>query len=322
MSRPICAASCSSQRTCAVAASAVAALGQTLLECFQSEGQSRHGLSDLIVQFSRNPPLLLFLGRSQPTKQMRTLGLRALEDIDVGQHAVNHMTPVGRSFRPSRRAQPVFSAIVRIESGIRRCRICRSRGRSPPNEARAARCGGSICAKIRSADHLVSPDRRLGKPSNAQKRLQPLNSFAVRSQRHVPSSAASIASAPRFSLSSSAAADCKRLHAAPLRDFAGDHQSKRDGEPDTRRRSCEQQPQRAGHGRIQFRHGNTNMDRPPFRAGKDAVDGFDIHALPRLGSSRIRAAARNGFLHGRCCRTCTGGPGVRACARRSFPWRQ
>ena len=52
------------------------------------------------------------------------------------------------------------------------------------------------------------------------------------------------------------------------------------------------------------------MDRPPFRAGKGAVDGFDIHSLPRLGAQRTRAATGNGFLHGRRFRTCTDGPGV------------
>ena len=48
------------------------------------------------------------------------------------------------------------------------------------------------------------------------------------------------------------------------------------------------------------------MDRPSFGAGQHAVDGFNIDALTRLRSRRIRAAARHGFLHGRRCRACTG----------------
>ena len=114
----------------------------------------------------------------------------------------------------------------------------------------------------------------------------------------------------------------QRLHAATLGNFPGDHQAKCDRQPDARRRSTEQQPQGAGHGRIQLRHRHADMDRPSFGAGQDAVDGFNIDALTRLGSRRIRAAARNGFLHGRCCRARTWRFSCPACARRSFPWRQ
>ena len=169
-----------------------------------------------------------------------------------------------------------------------------------PNEVTAARCDGSIYAKIRSADHLVSSDRELGKPSNAQKRLQPLNSFAAM----IPAPRPEFRRIDRKRASLFAVQQrgrrLQRLHAASLGNFPGDHQAKCDRQPDARGRSTEQQPQGAGYGRIQLRHRHTHMDRPSFGAGQDAMDGFNIHALTRLGSRRIRADARNGFLHGRC----------------------
>jgi len=44
------------------------------------------------------------------------------------------------------------------------------------------------------------------------------------------------------------------------------------------------------------------VDRPPIRTGEHAVDGLNIDALTRLRSWRVRAAARHGFLYGRCRR--------------------
>ena len=90
----------------------VASFGQSLLECLEAERQPCHRLADLVVQFPRYPALLLFLGGSQPSKQMRPLRLCALENIDVGQHAVNHMAMIGPPFRSPCRAQPIFPAVV------------------------------------------------------------------------------------------------------------------------------------------------------------------------------------------------------------------
>ena len=100
-----------------------------LAQVLSGRGKPRHGLPNLIVQFSRNPPLLLFLGGSQAPKQMRPLGLRALWDIDVGQHAVNHRGSDWAALRPS---PPRATSIPRdrsIKSETRRCSICHSRGR-------------------------------------------------------------------------------------------------------------------------------------------------------------------------------------------------
>jgi len=58
------------------------------------------------------PPTVL--SRSEASKQKRPFRLDALENIDVGQHPVNHMSPVRRPFSPARRPQPIFAAVFRL----------------------------------------------------------------------------------------------------------------------------------------------------------------------------------------------------------------
>jgi hypothetical protein len=89
-----------------------------------------------------------------------------------------------------------------------------------------------------------------------------------------------------------------------LSNFPGNHQTEGNGKPNTRRRAAEQQPQRTGYRRIQLRQRHADVNRPSIRTGEHAVNSFDIDTLAGLGSRRVRASARHGFLYGRCRRSC------------------
>ncbi len=162
---------------------------------------------------------------------------------------------------------------------------------------------------------LFPPDRVLGKPSSAQKRLQPLNSFACKSQRQVPSSAASIASAPRFSLSSKAAADSSAsmrrrwaISRAITRPSAMASPTLAAVPPNNSRNERDTGAFSSATGTP------TCTDHPSVPARTRWTVSTSMPSL-RLSSRRIRAAARDGFLNRRCFRVRTGGlcvSGVRA----------